>query len=35
VDDPRLNHQLEITFGVLEDEGAALLTDFFGQRRHL
>ena len=35
VDDPRLNHQLEITFGVLEDEGAALLTDFFRQRRHL
>jgi tRNA(adenine34) deaminase len=35
VDDPRLNHQLEVTFGVLEDEGAALLTDFFEERRHL
>jgi tRNA(adenine34) deaminase len=35
VDDPRLNHQLEITLGVLEDEGAALLTGFFGERRHL
>lgn len=35
VDDARLNHQLEITSGVLEDEGAALLTDFFEGRRHL
>ena len=35
VDDPRLNHQLEVTAGVLEVEGAALLTDFFGERRHL
>jgi tRNA(adenine34) deaminase len=33
--DPRLNHQLEVTFGVLEEEGARLLTDFFEGRRHL
>jgi len=33
--DPRLNHQLEVVPGVLEDEGAALLTDFFEGRRHL
>lgn len=33
VADPRLNHQVEITFGVLEDESATLLTSFFqGQR---
>lgn len=35
VQDPRLNHQLEVVPGVLEDEGAALLTDFFEGRRHL
>jgi tRNA(adenine34) deaminase len=33
--DPRLNHQLEVDFGVLEEEGAGLLTDFFEGRRHL
>jgi len=33
--DPRLNHQLEVVPGVLEDEGAALVTDFFEGRRHL
>jgi tRNA(adenine34) deaminase len=33
--DPRLNHQLEVVPGVLEDEGAALLTGFFEGRRHL
>jgi tRNA(adenine34) deaminase len=33
--DPRLNHQLEVDFGVLEQEGAGLLTDFFEGRRHL
>ena len=33
--DPRLNHQLEVVPGVLEDGGAALLTDFFEGRRHL
>ena len=35
VQDPRLNHQLAVVPGVLEDEGAALLTDFFEGRRHL
>jgi tRNA(adenine34) deaminase len=35
VGDPRLNHQVEVTLGVLEEEGAALLTEFFGKRRHL
>ena len=35
VQDPRLNHQLAVVSGVLEDEGAALLTDFFEGRRHL
>ncbi|MGH2749447.1 MAG: tRNA adenosine(34) deaminase TadA [Actinomycetota bacterium] len=35
VQDPRLNHQLEVTYGVLEPEGAALLTDFFEGRRNL
>lgn len=33
VQDPRLNHQLEITIGVLADEGAALLQEFFASRR--
>lgn len=33
--DPRLNHQLEVVPGILEDEGAVLLTDFFEGRRHL
>lgn len=32
-DDPRLNHQLEITFGVLESECSALLTGFFEGHR--
>jgi tRNA(adenine34) deaminase len=31
--DPRLNHEVPITRGVLEDECAQLLTDFFGTRR--
>jgi len=31
--DPRLNHRLEVTAGVLADESAALLREFFGQRR--
>ncbi len=35
VQDPRLNHELEVTYGVLADEGADLLTDFFEGRRHL
>lgn len=31
--DPRLNHTLEITVGVLAADCAALLRDFFGGRR--
>jgi tRNA(adenine34) deaminase len=31
--DPRLNHELEVTSGVLADEAAALLADFFTARR--
>lgn len=31
--DPRLNHEFEITGGVLADECAALLTAFFAARR--
>ncbi len=31
--DPRLNHELPVTSGVLEDESAALLTEFFAARR--
>ncbi|MDZ7733698.1 MAG: tRNA adenosine(34) deaminase TadA [Acidimicrobiia bacterium] len=31
--DPRLNHELLVTGGVLADEAAALLSDFFGARR--
>jgi tRNA(adenine34) deaminase len=30
---PTLNHRCDIAFGVLEDECAAILTDFFRQRR--
>ena len=30
---PRLNHQMEVKPGVLEDESAALLREFFRQRR--
>ena len=33
VQDPRLNHQLEITTGVLEEECAALLRSFFEEKR--
>ncbi len=33
VDDERLNHQTTITSGVLADECAALLQDFFAARR--
>jgi tRNA(adenine34) deaminase len=33
--DPRLNHQIEITSGILAEECARLLRDFFeGRRRH-
>ena len=31
--DPRLNHRLEVTGGVLADECAALLTQFFQDLR--
>ncbi len=31
--DERLNHRCEMTAGVLEDECAALLSDFFARRR--
>jgi tRNA(adenine34) deaminase len=33
VQDPRLNHRLEMTVGVLEDESAALLRGFFASLR--
>ena len=33
VDNPALNHRLEITAGVREEECAALMRDFFRQRR--
>jgi tRNA(adenine34) deaminase len=33
VQDPRLNHTVELTTGVLEEECAALLQGFFRQRR--
>lgn len=32
--DPRLNHEAEVVAGVRADESAALLTEFFGERRH-
>lgn len=31
--DPRLNHEFEVTANVRADECAALLTDFFAERR--
>jgi tRNA(adenine34) deaminase len=31
--DPRLNHEAEVVGGVMAEECAALLTDFFAQRR--
>ena len=34
VQDPRLNHQMTITTGVLEEECSALLRSFFEQKRH-
>ena len=33
VQDPRLNHRLEVTAGVLEEESAALLRGFFASLR--
>lgn len=34
VQDDRLNHQVELTSGVLEEECAGLLRSFFADRRH-
>ena len=34
VQDPRLNHTMEVTTGVLEKESLELLQDFFKSRRH-
>ena len=31
--EPRLNHRPEVAGGLLADEAAALLQDFFGDRR--
>lgn len=31
--DPRLNHRVEVTAGILREESAALLRDFFRERR--
>jgi len=31
--DPRLNHEFEVVHGVMADECASLLTDFFAARR--
>ena len=31
--DPRLNHEVDLTAGVLADECGALLVDFFAARR--
>ena len=31
--DPRLNHEVAVTHGVLADESTALLQDFFARRR--
>jgi tRNA(adenine34) deaminase len=33
VRDPRLNHRVEVTSGVLADEASALLREFFARRR--
>jgi tRNA(adenine34) deaminase len=33
LDHPQLNHRVEVTGGVLADEAAALLKDFFASRR--
>jgi tRNA(adenine34) deaminase len=33
VQDPRLNHNVEVTAGVLEDESQALLHEFFSRKR--
>ena len=33
LDHPRLNHRCDVTSGVLQEEAAAMLRDFFRQRR--
>ncbi len=33
LDHPQLNHRVEVTSGVMPEEGAALLKDFFAARR--
>jgi tRNA(adenine34) deaminase len=33
-DDPRLNHRLLVEGGLMADEGARLLQEFFEQRRN-
>ena len=33
VQDPRLNHRVDITYGVLEEESRSLLRSFFEPRR--
>jgi tRNA(adenine34) deaminase len=33
LDEPRLNHRLEVTGGILAAESAALLREFFAERR--
>ena len=33
LDHPRLNHRVEVTSGILADESAALLKEFFAPRR--
>jgi len=30
---PRLNHRVEVTAGVMAEESAALLKEFFAERR--
>jgi tRNA(adenine34) deaminase len=32
--DPRLNHRVEVTSGFMAEEGAALLSSFFKEKRH-
>ena len=34
-EDPRLNHQMEIQAGILEDESSSLLKEFFRKKRKL
>ena len=34
VEDPRLNHRVEVTRGLLQEESAELLREFFAALRH-